>query len=108
MAWIYLLLAGLCEVGWATGMKFTSGFSSRPWLSLGTFLLSFVSFILLAVSMRSESIPMGTTYAVWTGIGAVGSAIVGVLVFSEPATLGRIVCIALVVAGIVGLKITSS
>jgi quaternary ammonium compound-resistance protein SugE len=107
MAWIYLLLAGVCEVAWATGMKFTGGFSSRPWLSLGTFLISFVSFVLLALSMRSESIPMGTTYAVWTGIGAVGTAIVGVLLFSEPTSLGRILCIALVVIGIVGLKIMS-
>ncbi len=104
MAWMYLILAGLCEIAWATGMKFTRGFTVRPWLSLGTMLLSVVSFLLLALAMRT--LAMGTSYAVWTGLGAVGTALVGIWLFDEPTTLGRMLCILLIVAGIAGLRLT--
>jgi quaternary ammonium compound-resistance protein SugE len=105
MAWIYLLLASFCEIVWATGMKYTGGFSSRPWLSLGTFVVSIASFLLLALAMRA--LPMGTSYAIWTGLGAVGTAAVGIAFFNEPAALMRLLCIALIVAGIIGLKLTA-
>jgi quaternary ammonium compound-resistance protein SugE len=103
VAWFYLLLASLCEVAWATGMKFTHGFSSRPWLSLATLLISFVSFLLLALAMRT--LDLSTSYAVWTGLGAVGAALVGIFGFAEPGTPARILCIALIVAGTVGLRL---
>jgi quaternary ammonium compound-resistance protein SugE len=103
MAWLYLLLASLCEVIWASGMKFTHGFSSRPWLSLGTLLVSAVSFLLLALAMRT--LDLSTSYAVWTGLGAAGAALAGIFLFGEPGTLGRILCIALIIAGTVGLKL---
>jgi quaternary ammonium compound-resistance protein SugE len=106
MGWVFLVLAGLCEIGWAAGMKFTKGFSTRPWLTLATWGVSIVSFMLLALAIRS--IPIGTGYAVWTGIGAVGAATLGILVFHEPATPARIFCIALVVAGIIGLRLAGS
>ena len=105
MAWFYLILASLCEIIWAAGMKFTQGFSTRPWLSLATILVSFLSFALLALAMRT--LPMGTSYVVWTGLGAVGAALVGILLFQEPSSLGRILCMALIVAGVLGLKLTA-
>jgi len=104
MAWLYLILASLCEIVWAAGMKYTNGFSSRPWMSLATVAVSIVSFLLLALAMRT--LPMGTSYAIWTGLGAAGAAIVGILFFHEPGTVGRILCITLIVAGIIGLKLT--
>jgi quaternary ammonium compound-resistance protein SugE len=106
MAWFYLILASLCEIAWATGMKFTDGFSRRPWISLATLGISIASFLLLALAMRA--LPMGTSYAVWTGVGAAGTAIVGIVLFQEPSTLARVLCLALIVAGIVGLKLTAS
>jgi quaternary ammonium compound-resistance protein SugE len=105
MPWIYLLLAALCEVVWATGMKLTGGFAMRPWLSLGTFAVSIASFILLALAMRS--LPMGTSYAVWTGLGVVGVAIVGIAWFGEPTAPARLFCMALIILGILGLKLTA-
>ncbi len=107
MAWLYLLLASVCEMTWASGMKVCAdeGFSKRPWLALGILVTGFISFVLLALAMRT--LPMGTSYAVWTGLGAAGTAVVGILLFHEPAAAGRILCIALIIAGIVGLRLTS-
>ena len=104
MPWLYLLAAGMCEVGWAVGLKYTNGFS-RLGPSVFTVITMVVSFVFLAQALRH--IPMGTAYAFWTGIGVVGTAILGVVLFAEPATFPRIGCIALIVTGIVGLKLTS-
>jgi quaternary ammonium compound-resistance protein SugE len=105
MAWIYLLVAGLFEVVWAVGLKYTEGFS-KLWPSLGTVGAMAVSFWLLALSLTT--LPVGTAYAVWTGIGAVGTAALGIVLFGEPRDLLRLLCILLIVAGIAGLKLTSS
>lgn len=104
MDWLYLLIAGLLEVGWAIGLKSTQGFT-RLWPSIGTIACMGVSFFFLSLALKT--IPIGTGYAVWTGIGAVGVAILGMVLFDEPRTLLRIGCIALVVAGIAGLKLLS-
>lgn len=101
MAWVILLVAGLFEVTWAIGLKYTEGFS-RLWPSVFTLVAMVISVVLLSLALRS--IPVGTGYAVWTGIGAVGTALLGILLFKEPATAARLVCIGLIVAGIVGLK----
>jgi quaternary ammonium compound-resistance protein SugE len=105
MAWGLLLLAGLLEVGWAVGLKYTDGFT-RPWPSVGTAAALVASVVLLAVALRT--LPLGTAYAVWTGIGTVGTAILGMVLLGEPAGAMRLVCIALIVAGIVGLKLASA
>jgi quaternary ammonium compound-resistance protein SugE len=97
MAWLYLLLAGMFEVGWAIGLKYTEGFSR-----LLTIAAMALSLALLGLALRH--LPVGTAYAVWTGIGAVGTAALGIYLFSEPATALRLGCIGLIVAGIVGLK----
>ena len=104
MAWGILLLAGLLEVGWAVGLKYTEGFT-RPWPTVGTAAALVASMALLGVALRT--LPLGTAYAAWTGIGTVGTAILGIVLFEEPATAMRLVCIALIVAGIVGLKLAS-
>lgn len=104
MAWIYLVIAGLFEVVWAVGLKYTEGFT-RPVPSLLTVAAMVVSFVFLAQAMRV--LPVGTAYAVWTGIGAVGTAIMGIILFSESMAAGRIVSILLVVLGLIGLKLTS-
>jgi quaternary ammonium compound-resistance protein SugE len=104
MEWTMLAVAGLFEVAWAVGLKYTEGFS-RWWPSVGTALAMVVSVVLLALAMRT--LPVGTAYAVWTGIGAVGTALLGIALFGEPATFARLGCIALIVAGIVGLKLTA-
>lgn len=104
MSWIYLLIAGVCEVGWAVGLKYTEGFS-RLWPSLGTAAAMVVSVVLLGVAMKS--IPLGTAYAVWTGIGAVGTVILGMLLFGDAASVARLLCLALIVGGIIGLKIAT-
>lgn len=104
MAWILLLLAGLCEVAWAIGLKYTDGFT-RPLPSLLTLAAMVASVVLLGVAMKS--LPVGTAYAVWVGVGAVGTAILGIALFAEPATVGRLVSLALIVAGIVGLKLAT-
>ena len=102
MAWFILLIAGLFEIGWAVGLKYTEGFS-RPIPTLLTAISLVASLGLLGWAIKS--LPLGTAYAVWTGVGAVGTAIVGILVFKEPATAARLVCLALIVSGILGLKL---
>jgi quaternary ammonium compound-resistance protein SugE len=104
MAWIVLVIAGLFEVAWAIGLKYTDGFS-RLWPSVGTATAMVVSVVLLGWAMRT--LPVGTAYAVWTGIGAVGTVLLGLVLFHEPATAGRLLCVGLILAGIVGLKLTS-
>lgn len=104
MDWLWLFLAGLMEIGWAMGLKYTEGFT-RLWPSLLTVLTMIVSFFFLSLALKN--IPMGTAYAVWTGIGAVGVAVMGMLFLGESRDLLRILCILLVVAGIVGLKVVS-
>jgi len=105
MAWIMLIVAGIFEIAWAGFMQSSQGFT-RLWPSVWTLVFMIASFALLATAMKT--IPMGTSYAVWTGIGAVGAAIVGILVFKEPASAARIACILLVLAGVAGLKMTHS
>jgi quaternary ammonium compound-resistance protein SugE len=102
MAWIILFVAGLFEIGWAVGLKFTEGFT-RPIPTILTGISLVASMGLLGWVVKS--LPLGTAYAVWTGVGAVGTAIVGILLFKEPATAGRLVCLALIVSGILGLKL---
>lgn len=104
MAWGILLLAGLLEIGWAVGLKYTEGFT-RLWPTLGTVAALIASMALLGVALRT--LPLGTAYAVWTGIGTIGTAILGIVLFSEPATAIRLVCIGMIVAGILGLKFAS-
>jgi len=105
MAWIYLLLAGLFEIGFAIGLKYTEGFT-RLWPSLATAAAAALSLWLLTQALRT--IPVGTAYAIWTGIGAVGVATLGIVLFSESASPGRLACIALIIAGVVGLKLVSA
>ena len=104
MAWTILVLAGLFEIGWAIGLKYTDGFS-RLWPSVWTVAAMIVSLGLLGIAMKT--LPVGTSYAVWVGVGAVGTAILGIVLFGEPATAGRIASLALILAGIVGLKLAS-
>lgn len=103
-AWLSLLLAGLCEIAWAIGLKYTEGFS-RLWPSVGTLAGMVASVLLLGLALKT--LPLGTAYAVWTGIGAVGTALLGMLIFGESREAARLVSIALIVAGIVGLKLVS-
>ena len=105
MAWLYLFAAGAFEVAWAIGLKYTEGFT-RLWPTVLTGAALVASMALLAAAVRE--LPIGTAYAVWTGIGAVGTAALGVVLFDEPAGAARALCIALIVAGILGLKLTSS
>lgn len=104
MAWVWLVLAGLLEVVWAVGLKYSQGFS-RLVPSVITAVAAAASFWLLAVALKH--IPLGTGYVIWVGIGAVGTALVGMWLFHEPATAARLVCIGLIVAGIIGLKLAS-
>ncbi len=104
MVWTYLAVAGLFEIGLAIGLKYTQGWT-RLWPSLLTVATTFASFYFLALAART--LPIGTAYAVWTGIGAVGTAVLGIILFSEPVSAARVACIALIVIGIVGLKLTS-
>ncbi|MBC6983631.1 quaternary ammonium compound efflux SMR transporter SugE [Caulobacter sp. 17J80-11] len=101
MAWAILFVAGLFEIGWAVGLKYTQGFT-KLWPTIGTGVSLVLSMGLLGWAVKT--LPLGTAYAVWTGIGAVGTAILGMLLFQEPATAARLTCIGLIVAGIVGLK----
>lgn len=101
-AWIILVIAGLCEIGWAVGLKYTEGFS-RLWPSAATLLAMVVSVVLLGWSLKV--LPLGTAYAVWTGIGAVGTAVLGMFLFGESREVARLLSISLIVAGIVGLKL---
>ncbi len=104
MTWIVLFIAGLFEVGWAIGLKYTAGFT-RFWPTAGTVAAMVVSIGLLGLAMRT--LPVGTAYAVWTGIGAVGTVVLGIMLFGEPATFARLACVGLIIAGIVGLKLTA-
>ena len=101
MSWILLTLAGLFEIGWAIGLKYTDGFT-RPLPTVLTAASMFVSVVLLGLAVKT--LPMGTAYAIWTGIGTVGTAILGIVLFAEPVTAMRLGCIALIVTGILGLK----
>lgn len=104
MSWVYLFVAGLFEIGWAIGLKYTNGFT-RLVPTVLTAISMAISLGLLGLALKT--LPVGTAYAVWTGVGAVGTAILGVYLLGEPATAGRLACIGLIVAGIVGLKIVS-
>ena len=104
MHWFILVLAGLFEIGWAIGLKYTEGFT-RLWPTVGTVASMIVSLGLLGIAMKSLSV--GTAYAVWVGVGAVGTAILGIVLLGEPANTGRIVSMLLIVAGIIGLKLAS-
>ena len=104
MAWVILVLAGLFEIGWAIGLKYTEGFT-RLWPTVWTVMAMIVSLSLLGVAMRS--LPVGTAYAVWVGVGAVGTVILGIVLLGEPANPARIASIVLIIAGIVGLKLAS-
>jgi quaternary ammonium compound-resistance protein SugE len=104
MPWILLVLAGLLEVGWAIGLKYTDGFT-RLWPSVGTIAAMMISLGLLGVAMKS--LPVGTAYAVWVGVGAVGTVILGIALFDEPMNALRVASVALIVAGLVGLKLAT-
>ncbi len=105
MAWLILLIAGLCEIGWAIGLKYTEGFTRlTPSILTGGAMI--VSIVLLGIALKT--LPVGTGYAVWTGIGAVGTAILGIFLFGEATDLPRLASIGLIVAGIIGLKLTSA
>lgn len=102
MAWIYLFIAGLFEIGWAIGLKYTDGYTKLvpTVLTVGAMIASVIT-----LGLALKEIPIGTGYAVWTGIGTVGTAILGIILFHEPATALRLMCIGLIIAGIVGLKL---
>jgi len=104
MAWIILTIAGLFEVGWAIGLKYTEGFT-RLWPTVGTVLSMIVSLWLLGIAMKS--LPVGTAYAVWVGVGAVGTVVLGIVLLGEPANIARLISVALIIAGIVGLKLAT-
>ncbi|MEO3472422.1 quaternary ammonium compound efflux SMR transporter SugE [Roseomonas sp. CAU 1739] len=104
MGWLYLLGAGLSEIGWAVGLKYTDGFS-RPLPTALTVASMIVSLILLGLALRT--LPLGTAYAIWTGIGTVGTVVLGVLLFGEAATPMRLACVGLILAGIIGLKLAA-
>jgi len=104
MAWLLLFVAGLMEVGWAIGLKYTEGFT-RPVPSILTLAAMLISIVLLGLALKT--LPVGTAYAVWTGIGAVGTAILGIVLLGDPATAARLFSIGLIVAGIVGLKLVT-
>ena len=104
MPWLILLLAGIFEIGWAIGLKYTEGFT-RLWPTVGTVAAMALSLALLGVAMKS--LPVGTAYAVWVGVGAVGTAILGMVLLGEPANPGRLVSLGLIVLGIIGLKLAS-
>ena len=105
MAWTCLIIAGLLEIGWAVGLKYTEGFS-KLWPSVATGIAMIASFALLSYALKT--IPIGTGYAVWTGIGAVGTAIIGMLFLGEPREMLRALCLVLIIAGVVGLKFAST
>ena len=104
MDWLFLIIAGVFEIIWATGLKYTEGFT-RLWPSMGTLAAMAVSMVLLAQALKT--IPVGTGYAIWTGIGAAGTAVMGIVLFGESRQVLRLLCIGLIVAGIVGLKFSS-
>jgi quaternary ammonium compound-resistance protein SugE len=104
MAWVILTIAGLLEVGWAIGLKYTDGFT-RLWPTLWTVAAMIGSLWLLGIAMKS--LPVGTAYSVWVGVGAIGTVVLGIVLLGEPATAGRLASVALIVAGIVGLKLAT-
>lgn len=104
MSWVYLLIAGAFEIVWTVGLKYTEGWS-KFWPSVGTVASMAVSFYFLSLAIKV--LPLGTAYAVWTGIGSVGAAVIGMILFDEPRDVLRIVCVGLIVAGIAGLKLTA-
>ena len=104
MPWLILTLAGLFEIGWAIGLKYTEGFT-KLWPTVGTVISMAVSLGLLGIAMKS--LPVGTAYAVWVGVGAVGTAILGIVLLDEPANAGRMISLGLIIAGIIGLKLAS-
>ena len=104
MNWLILLLAGLLEIAWAIGLKYSEGFT-RFWPSVWTAITMLASMVLLAIAMKS--LPVGTAYAVWVGIGAVGTVVLGIVLFNESADFWRLASVALIVAGIIGLKLAT-
>ena len=104
MAWVILVVAGLCEVGWAIGLKYTEGFT-RLGPTLWTAFSMLISLWLLGIAM--QSLPIGTAYSIWVGVGAVGTVILGVVVLGEPANTARMVSVGLIIAGIIGLKLAT-
>jgi len=104
MAWVILVIAGLFEVGWAVGLKYTEGFT-RLWPTAWTVLAMIISLWLLGIAMRS--LPVGTAYSIWVGVGAVGTVILGIVLLGEPANTARLISVALIIAGIIGLKLAT-
>ncbi|TWT90095.1 Quaternary ammonium compound-resistance protein SugE [Pseudobythopirellula maris] len=104
MAWVYLFVAAALEIGWAVGLKYSHGFT-KPLPSVLTVVAMVLSLVLLAMAVRT--LPIGTSYAIWTGIGAVGTAVLGIALFSEPVTAWRVLFLLLIVGGIAGLKVTA-
>jgi quaternary ammonium compound-resistance protein SugE len=104
MAWILLLLAGLFEMAWAIGLKYTEGFT-RPWPTAGTVAAMVISVVLLGLAVKS--LPVGTAYAIWTGIGAAGTVVLGIVLLGEPANAARLACVGLILSGVVGLKLVT-
>ena len=104
MAWVYLFIAGLLEITWAIGLKYTEGFS-KLWPTVGTVLAMVLSISFLGLALKS--LPVGTAYAIWTGIGAAGTVVLGIILFAEPATALRLGCVALILTGIIGLKLAT-
>ena len=104
MAWLILVLAGLFEVGWAIGLKYTEGFT-RLWPTIWTVLAMIISLGLLGIAMKS--LPVGTAYSIWVGVGTVGTVILGIVLLGEPANAGRLVSVAFIIVGIVGLKLAT-
>jgi quaternary ammonium compound-resistance protein SugE len=104
MAWVILVAAGLFEVGWAIGLKYTEGFT-RPWPTTWTVTAMVISLWLLGIAMKT--LPVGTAYSVWVGVGAVGTVILGVVLLGEPVSAARVLSVALIIAGIVGLKLST-
>jgi quaternary ammonium compound-resistance protein SugE len=104
MAWVILFLAGLCETGWAIGLKYTEGFT-RLWPTIWTIVAMVVSLWLLGIAVNK--LPVGTAYSVWVGVGAVGTVVLGIALFDEPANPARLISVGLIIAGIIGLKLAT-
>lgn len=104
MSWVFLFFAGLFEIAWAIGLKYSDGFT-RLWPTVGTVVALAISMVLLSLSLKN--LPLGTAYAIWTGIGALGTVIFGIFLFGESASFWRLMCVGLIVVGIVGLKLTA-
>jgi quaternary ammonium compound-resistance protein SugE len=105
MNWIILIVAGLFEVGWAVGLKYTEGFT-RLWPTLGTIISMLISLGLLGIAMKG--LPLGTAYSIWVGVGAVGTVILGIVLLGESASVARMISVALIIAGIIGLKLSTA